>query len=91
MSRPSQPLLTISAPPDLSLQFQLLEAQVSVEACSHEASSQGPVRVRLKSPVFSCPDAELVLPPSGARTGPFEAELFLPGQMPAFMILEARC
>ena len=64
--------------------------QVSVGACSHEASHQGSIRVRLKSPVPDCQDAELVLePPGAAGTWP-EALVPLPAQTPAFVILEVR-
>ena len=64
--------------------------QVSVGACSHEASHQGSIRVRLKSPVPGCQDAELVLePPGAAGTWP-EALVPLLAQTPAFVILEVR-
>ena len=67
---------------------RMTHMQVSVRACSHEACHQGSVRVRLKSPVPGCQDAEMVLqPPEAGRALP-AALVPLPTETPAFVILE---
>ena len=69
--------------------MQLLQKlQVSVTACSHEAASSGAVRVRVKTPMPGCPDAELVWAPSQDAGSCPEAAVPLPDQIPAYLILE---